>query len=361
MKKIKQANALFEFIRIIAALLIAYAITLLLIVLITDDPIDAVYHFAIGPFTTKRRFGQLIGKFIPYLLTGTGMCFVYASNRFNLIGEGVYSLSGCIVAILAIKNAGIALPPALWIAILLIIGTLVGAAVGLIPALMREKLAIHEIVSSIMLNFALLYLTNYLIKTRVADTEITYLGSTMLPKEVKLTALVNGTNIHSGLFIGLLAVVVATVIFYRTSLGYHIRICGSNQEFAKVSGINIARSLIIAQVLGAAFSALGGAVDILGVYDRYMWTALTQMGFDGLLVAVLSKKKPQYVPLGAFLLAYMRTGATILNYKTDIPLEFVQVMQAVVILLIAAEQFLGKYKNALIFRLAKQEKGEKNV
>ena len=145
MKKIKQANALFEFIRIIVALIIAYAITLLMIVLITDDPIDAVYHFAIGPFTTKRRFGQLIGKFIPYLLTGTGMCFVYASNRFNLIGEGVYSLAGGIVSILAIKNAGIALPPALWIAILLVIGTVIGAVVGLIPALMREKLSIHEI------------------------------------------------------------------------------------------------------------------------------------------------------------------------------------------------------------------------
>jgi len=159
-------------------------------------------------------------------------------------------------------------------------------------------------------------------------------------------------------FIGLAAVVVAYLIFYKTSLGYSIRISGSNAEFAKASGINITKSMIIAQVLGATFSALGGAVDFLGIYDRYLWTALTQMGFDGLMVAVLSKKKPQFVPLGAFLLAYMRTGATILNYQTDLPLEFVQIMQAIIILLIAADQFMGGIKNKIIFNIAKKNEKE---
>ena len=109
------------------------------------------------------------------------------------------------------------------------------------------------------------------------------------------------------------------------------------------------------------YCALGGAVDILGVYERYMWTGLTQMGMDGLLVAVLSKKKPQYVPLGAFLLAYMKTGATILNYKTDLPLEFVQVMQAIIILLIAAEHFLGGAKEQVIFSMARKAEKEETA
>lgn len=362
MNSIKRANATFEFTRILVALMIAFGLTLLCIILVTEEPLKAVYYFAIGPFTTTRRFGQLIGKFIPYLLTGTGMCFVYASNRFNLIGEGVYSLSACTVILFAVLMQGLELPHILFVVLLILIAVSVSAAVGFVPAVMREKLGIHEVVSSIMLNFSLLYLTTYIVKTLVADNKLTYLGSLPLPESAKLTAIVPNTYIHSGLFIGLAAVALACLIFYRTPLGYHIRICGSNPDFARASGINIARCMIAAQVLGAAFSALGGAVDFMGIYDRYIWTALTQMGFDGLLVAVLSKKKPQYVPLGAFLLAYMRTGATILNYQTDIPLEFIQIMQAIIILLIAAEQFLGKLKDRVVFRIASRtERGGTDV
>lgn len=118
------------------------------------------------------------------------------------------------------------------------------------------------------------------------------------------------------------------------------------------------RTLIAAQVLGAMLSGIGGAVDILGIYDRYMWTALTNMGFDGLLVAVLAKKNPVFVPLGAFLLAYMRTGASILNYTSSIPIEFVDIMQAIIILLIAAEHFLGGYKEKLIFKASRARNKE---
>lgn len=358
MKGTKRAETLFELFRILAALVIAYGLTLLCIMLITENPLEAVSYFALGPFSTVRRFGQLMGKYIPYLLTGVGMCFVYASNRFNLIGEGVYSLSACMVIYFALMLEPLGIPHVLFVIILLAIGTLSGAVVGFVPAVLREKLGIHEVVSSIMLNFALLYATTYVIKAKVADGTLTYLGSKMLPESAKLTTLVKGTYIHSGLFIGLAAVVVAYLIFYKTSLGYSIRISGSNAEFAKASGINITKSMIIAQVLGATFSALGGAVDFLGIYDRYLWTALTQMGFDGLMVAVLSKKKPQFVPLGAFLLAYMRTGATILNYQTDLPLEFVQIMQAIIILLIAADQFMGGIKNKIIFNIAKKNEKE---
>jgi len=86
-----------------------------------------------------------------------------------------------------------------------------------------------------------------------------------------------------------------------------------------------------------------------------MWTALTNVGFDGLMVAVLAKKNPVFIPLGAFLLAYMRTGASILNYTTEIPIEFVDIMQSIIILLIAADHFMGGSKEKLIFRMSRKK------
>ncbi|MBG0785103.1 MAG: ABC transporter permease [Anaerolineaceae bacterium] len=354
MKETRRIEFIFEVLRILGALAIAYALSLVAIALISDSPGEAIYMFAVGPFTSMRRFGQLVGRFIPYLLTGTGMCFVYASNRFNLIGEGTYLISGCLVAYAAI-NFGSTGPHILVLLGLFVLALLVGGGFGMVPAVLREKLGVNEVVVSIMMNYALLFLATYLVKTQMRDNNITYMASTLFSENAKLGTIIQNTQIHTGLFVGLLAVVVTSLIFYKTPLGYAIRISGSNPDFAKAAGINITQAMIIAQVLGAALAGLGGAVDMLGIYDRYMWTALTNMGFDGLLVAVLSKKNPLFVPLGAFLLAYLRTGASILNYTTEIPIEFVQIVQAIIILLIAAEQFMGGYKRKLIFRSAKRK------
>lgn len=358
MKETRRIEFVFEIFRILVALLIAYGVALLCIMVISDDPGKAVYMFAVGPFTSKRRFGQLIGKFIPYLLTGTGMCFVYASNRFNLIGEGSYLMSGCMVALVATQFMSPDTPHILFILVLILVGAATGAVFGAVPAILREKAKINETVVSIMMNYALLYAATYIVKTKMYDTTITYMASEALPSSAKLTTLVPGTQIHAGLFVGILAVIATALIFYKTPLGYNIRICGSNAKFAKTAGIGMTSSLVAAQVLGAALSGIGGAVDIMGIYDRYMWTGLTNMGFDGLLVAVLSKKNPAFVPLGAFLLAYMRTGAAILNYTTEIPIEFVDIMQAIIILLIAAEHFLGGFKEKLIFNVSRKKDKE---
>lgn len=140
-------------------------------------------------------------------------------------------------------------------------------------------------------------------------------------------------------------VAATSAIFYLTPLGLSIRLCGSNANFAKYAGIKMNTVLIIAQALGGAIAGLGGTVEILGNYSRYQWTALTQYGFDGLIVAVLAHKNPLLVPIGAFMVAHMRIGANILNVNTSAPIEFVQMMQAILIILIAAETFLEKQRN----------------
>ena len=97
----------------------------------------------------------------------------------------------------------------------------------------------------------------------------------------------------------------------------------------------------------------------LGNYIRFQWTATTQHGFDGLLVAVLAKKNPALVPIGALFLAYIRIGADVVNTSGDIPKEFITVIQGIIILLIAAESFMSGTKNKLIFKAAEKDEAEK--
>lgn len=134
-----------------------------------------------------------------------------------------------------------------------------------------------------------------------------------------------------------------------------MRICGENPDFAKYAGLNVNKNVLIAEAIGISLCAIAGAIDIMGVYDRYIWTALPGLAADGLLVAVLARKNPFMVPLGAFLLAYIKAGANILNVNTDIPIEFVYIAQSVIILLIAAKNFMSGLKNRAIIKSAQSE------
>ena len=177
MKEARRIEFFFEIFRILVALTLAFGFTLICIALMTDEPIEALKSFAFGPFSNLRRFGQMMGKFIPYLLVGSGMCFIYASNRFNMGGEGVYLMAGCIVAFIGVNLGEDGLPHILTILLLMIVGTMIGGGFGLIPAIMREKLNVNETVVSIMMNYGLMYLSTFLVKTLMVDPDISYLGS----------------------------------------------------------------------------------------------------------------------------------------------------------------------------------------
>ena len=164
---------------------------------------------------------------------------------------------------------------------------------------------------------------------------------------------------HSGFLIAIVCVIFAAILFYKMSFGFKMRIVGLNPVFAKYIGIPVVSTIILAQVIGGAFAGLGGTVQVLGMFSSYQWTALTGYGFDGLMIAVLARKNPALVPLSAFLIAYIRTGADIVSRTTDIPPEFVSIIQGIIIVLVAAEMFLSGFKRRLIFNSAKKALAEK--
>lgn len=361
MKNVRRIESIFELARILLALMIAYGLSLICLVLVTEDPIEAVYMFAVGPLTSMRRIGQVVVKFIPYALCGVGMCFMYASNRFSMFGEGAYLISGCAVAVVAFALEPYQLPLLVMIPILLVVGAAAGGLIGFTPAILGAKLKLNELVTSTMLNYVCLYFTLWVLKVHLADPDITFFASRILPDNVRLPQIIDRSTIHAGLFIAPVFIVIAAVIYFRTRLGFSIRICGSNPDFARFSGINYFRSIIWAHTIGGALVGVGACVDLLGIYDRFLWNEITNYGFYGLVSAVLARKNPIFAPLGALLLAYMHTGASILNYTSEVPIEFVQIMQALLILLISAQTFLRKTKNKLIFKdsheaISKEEK-----
>ena len=103
MNKTSKVEFTVELVRIITAVAIAYAVALITLFVISDDPVYIIQQFILGPFSSPRRIGSIINLAIPFTFTGLCMCFMYAVNKFNLAGEGIFMLSGCIISLTAIK------------------------------------------------------------------------------------------------------------------------------------------------------------------------------------------------------------------------------------------------------------------
>ena len=347
-----------ELIRIVTAVAIAYAVALITLFVISDDPVYIIQQFVLGPFSSARRIGSIINLAIPFTFTGLCMCFMYAVNKFNLSGEGIFMISGCVISMVALK-LGNSLPAPIAIAILFVVGAGVGALISGIPAIMEAKFKANIVVASLMLNNILVFLAIYLLKYKMRDNTIGFLGSLPLPEVIKFPAVFGKMRVQAGIFVAVIAVILVALLFYKMVFGYKMRVVGNNPQFAKASGINMMGTIIGAQLVGGAIAGMGGTVEILGNYDRFQWTASTQHGFDGLMVAVLARKNPLLVPVAALLLAYIRIGADVVNSKGDIPIEFITIIQGIVILMVAADEFMGGFKKKLIYKAAAEGLAEK--
>lgn len=352
MNKTRRIETTVELIRILVAIGIAYGLALITLFAISEDPVYIIQQFVLGPFSSLRRIGSIINLAIPFTFTGLCFCFIYAVDKFNLSGEGIFMFAGCVISFVAITLQDANLPSVIFIPLLIIVGAVVGAVISFIPAYLDVKFRANIVVVSLMMNNILVFLSIWFVKYLMRDTTIGSIGSTPIPAAAKLGNVFGKLKVQGGIFFAVAAVILVSVLFYKMVFGYKIRVVGSNPLFAKASGISMAGTIIAAQLMGGALAGIGGTCEILGNYDRFKWQASTQHGFDGLMVAVLARKNPMLVPVAALLLAYIRIGADVVNSKGDIPIEFITVIQGIIILLVAAEEFMGRFKKKMIYKEA---------
>jgi simple sugar transport system permease protein len=148
-----------------------------------------------------------------------------------------------------------------------------------------------------------------------------------------------------------IAVTILTVIFMRrTTWGYALVQTGRSPGFASYSGINTPLVLIYSQLIGGFIAGIGGSVEVLGMYDRFQWQNLMGYGFDGVIVAILAKNKPQLIPVAAFFLAYIRIGADRMSTATDVTSEMISIIQGIIIMLVAAQAFMSRQRQKMLVK-----------
>ena len=348
-KKLK-TDTKFEIIRFAAAIGISISLAFIIILFVSDDPMLAIQKLFLGPIESTRRFGNVIELAIPLTFAGLAISVMFKANQFNMGAEGAFFIGAVMAAIVAIK---IPLPPFIHPVFAILIAGLVGGIVCAIPAVLKVKWGASELVSSLMLNYVFFNLGIYIINNKLRDVNAGAMASVEFEPSAMLTKLVPKTRIHMGIFIVIVTAIIVYLFLNRTKRGYDLRMTGYNMNFAKYSGIKTTAVILYSQFIGGFIAGIGGATEMLGMYSRFKWQALPGYGFDGIIVAILAKNNPVLVPVAAFFLAYLRIGADRMGSATDLTYEMVSIIQGVIIMLIAAQSFLAKYKQRMVVKEAK--------
>lgn len=334
----RQLNLLFKVIKTMMSVLIALTMAFVVILLVSDQPWDAIKGFIGGPFTSVRRFGLIFENAMPLLFTGLGCCLIFAMGCGQIITEGAFYFAAVAATMVAIS--GLPLPGPVLFAAACLVAAIAAAAVCLVPMLFYIRWDANLFVVGMMLNYILLNVGTYILNYHLLDPDFGYPASYLFPAEMKPTVLIRGTYVTTVVFIGIAFVILLYVFFYHTKWGYNIRLVGSDPSFARYSGIGIVSTLLIGQTLCGAVIGVGSACELFSRYDRFNWYALPGYGWDGILIATLASFKPQYVPLAALFLSYLRTGADLMSRQSDVAAELAPVVQSFMVLFIAANAFL---------------------
>lgn len=341
----------FEAIRTAAVIVIALIIAFLIISLVSDQPVKTIGIFLLEPLSTKGHIGNVIEMAIPLMFTGLSVSLLFRANMFNLGAEGIFYFSGVVASVLAIH---LSLNGWLHPFVAIAAGSIVGALLSAIPGILKAKWNANELVTSLMFNNILfgigLYLLNYHLRDAKAFANVSF----KFEKTALLSKLFAGTRIHTGLIIVIVLIVLAHLFLYKTKWGYELRMTGVNRDFARYSGMKTAKVIILVHLIAGFIAGMGGSVEVLGMYSRFQWTSLPGYGLDGALVAMLAKNNPLSVIASALFLAYIRIGADLMARLSDVPSEMISIIQAVIILLISAEQFLKFWKNRMLLKEAKE-------
>lgn len=334
-------NKKFTAVRLSCAFAIAILLTVAIIFSISEEPTTAIYNLFLGPLQSKRHFFDVLASSVPLMFTGLALGLVFKSDNFSMIADASLYTGGVVAAAIAIL---IPMPMIIHPIVIFIVAMIVGGIIGSIPAILKVKFKANELVTSLMFNYVFFYLGIYTVNRFFVDRQAGTFASLRYSPTATLGNMLSGTKLHWGFVIAIAVVIALYILVYKTKFGYEIRISGSNPEFAKYSGINTSKVIILTQVIAGAVAGLGGAVEQLGMYQRFNWQDSPSYAWDGVIIAILAGNNPKFVPFASLFLAYIRVGADLMSRRSDVQNELVSIVQAVLILFITAERFMAHWK-----------------
>ena len=302
-----------------------------LILLTGANPLEAYRAMIEGAFGGRRQITETLLKACPLLIIALGLAVAFQSRVWNIGAEGQYFIGALFGGVVALYLSD--LPRALLVTTALAAGLLGGALWGLIPALLRVRRGISEIISTLMLNYIAILLVQYLARGPLRDPTGFLPESAMFSEAARLPILLT-PRIHLGVLLALLLVPLVYLLIWRTPLGFRLRAIGGSPNVARFAGINVSLGVVMALVISGALAGLAGVIEVTSLHMRLKGTISGGYGFAAILVALLGRMHPLGILVASVFFAALSIGAESMHTVYGLPSSLAQAIQALIVLLV---------------------------
>jgi general nucleoside transport system permease protein len=305
-------------------------------------PLVAYASLVQGAFGGFNPLVSTIVDATPLILAGLAVGIGFKAGLFNIGGTGQFLIGG-----LAAVATGIALAdtsPFIAVPVAVLAGAAGGAVYGFIPGFLKAYTGAHEVVTTIMLNYIAANVVGYVVSGPLRLSGASF-ARTPDVVNAALPILI-GRNGHLGILFALIAVPLAWWLLYRSTIGFEVRTVGANPDAARYAGMQPRRVVVITMAACGLLAGLAGTGEILGLSGFMSAGYSTNVGFDGITVALLGRTHPVGILFAGLLLGAMRAGAGLMQIQAGTPVQMVDVLQGAILFFLTAE-LLVKY----IFRI----------
>lgn len=301
------------------------------------NPILAYGSLFSKAFGDMYNIGETIRQITPYIFTGLSVAFAFRTGLFNIGAEGQF-IMGAIAAV----SVGVLLelPWYLHVPLALVASALAGGFWGAIVGYLKAARGMHEVITTIMLNWIALHVSNYIVRTVLLEKGMArskYIHESAWMSSPGISQMFDHARIHYGILLALALSALFYFLLWKTRQGFELRSVGLNPDASEYAGINVKNTFVKAMFISGVFAGIGGACEVLGVFHyQTINAAFPGYGLMGIAVALIGRNSPLGVVLGAVLIGVLTYGASGMKFGAGVPEELINVVIALVIFFVVA-------------------------
>jgi ABC-type uncharacterized transport system permease subunit len=325
-------DRLLDFLLPVIAVLASFLIGSIFLLILKINPIEAYTALIKGAFGNQRLITTTIIKSIPLIFAGLAVTLAYRGGVFNIGAEGQLYM-GALFAVWA--GTELAMPYPWHLIVALLLGILGGMIWGAIPGYLKATRDMNEIIVTILMNYIAIFTVSYFVHGPLKE-EGWNTQTPLVADTAKLPLVWEGTRLHAGFYLALLAVVIVYILLFHTTLGYRIRMVGINKDSARYAGIRTTAIMALAMALSGGLAGLAGAGELLGVQYRLIDNFSPGWGFDAIAVALVGRLNPIGTLIAAFFFGALRNGANSMQTAVRVDVVVVYILQGLAIIFLIA-------------------------
>jgi len=300
-----------------------------------------------GGFGSRFAWAETLTRATPLILTGLSAAVAFRARFYNIGAEGqLYAGALAAVAIGGLHGgAGFAAHPALLFPGMMFAAMLAGALLLLVPALLRTRLGVDEVVTTLLLNFIVLLFVSMMLDGPMKDpTAMGWPQSVALQDEMQLSKLVERTRVHSGLLWALALSALLWAVLKYSTFGFAVRAVGANSRGAAFVGVPVTRTMIAVAMLSGALAGLAGAIEVAGRTGYVTLDMSPGYGYTGIVIAMLAGLNPLGVVAAAIFVAGVLVGADSMSRGVAVPTYLAEVIVAISLLSMLVATAFARYR-----------------